>query len=349
MTDLVPASPSPVAQPGEQVLPSTAARIRDGIPENTLRAYGRVARQFEQWCTEHGRTPWPTSSVVLADYVAHLADLNRAPATIKSAMGAISALNQAAGHPPLGKDVTKAARLVLTGHRKSREPGATERQAPPITRDRLRAMSAAAREDGTLAGRRDQALLVLGWCLAARESELTVLRIQDVQIADDGLHVRIRWSKTDKNALGETVFVPAGEHVDTDPVGLVRAYLAALAERGVDVSQGPLLRAVTKDDRPRTLKSVVSKDGVEQHYGGLSPAAVDPLIQRCARRAGLPNPGSYTGHSLRSGFATQAAEDGIPLGVWAKHGRWDPKSPVPHSYVRAADMKRDNPLRRMGL
>ena len=73
------------------------------------------------------------------------------------------------------------------------------------------------------------------------------------------------------------------------------------------------------------------------------------MIVNAARRADLVDPSQYSGHSLRAGFASQAAEDGIPLSIWTEHGRWSKTSPIPLAYVRTADAKRDNPLKKMGL
>jgi integrase len=336
MNDLVRANPPSPARRDDTVLPGTADRLRESIPANTERSYRQTWATFAIWCQQRDRKPLPTSAVLLADYVAHLCDLDRAPATIQHAMGVISAWNQGAGHPQLGKDVTKAANLILRGHR--RQTGRRVKEAPPVTRDRLRAMSAAC-DPTTLAGKRDRLLLVTGWVLAARRSELAALRIADVQVTEDGLEILIRSSKTDKDSVGEVVHVPAGEHVDTDPVGLFRAWLSALAAVGACVdgeAAGPLFRAVT------------SRDTLYRH-GSLSADGIHNVIRRAATRAGLPDADHYSGHSLRAGFATQAATDGIPQAYWARHGRWLPTSPVPMKYVRQADKKRDNPLRKMGL
>src|ERR1051326_6248929 len=317
MTDLVPTNPAAPARRDDVVLPGTADRITQGIPANTQRSYRVAWQQFTDWCTQHTRAPLPTSAATLADYVAHLCDRDKAPSTIKHRMAAISAHNQAHGHPPLGREVTKAANLVLRGYRKNRAgTGQRTKEAPPISRDQL--------------------LLVIGWALAGRRSELAALRSEDVRVEDNELEILVRTSKVDKQSEGETVYVPAGEHVDTDPVGLLDDWLAALAGCGACATEGPLFRAVTRDARL-------------YRYGRLSPAAIKGLVKGAARRAGLPRAHLYSAHSLRAGFATQAAADGIPMGIWAEHGRWDKASPVPAMYVRRADRKRDNPLRKMGL
>lgn len=336
---LVPTGQPETARRDDTVSASTADRIRESVPANTVRSYEQAWRAFDTWCEANDRVPLPTSGAVLADYVAHLCDLDRAPNTIAHAMGVISAWNQGAGYPQLGKDVTKAANLVLRGHRRARaDAGKRVQEAPPITRARLRQMSAAC-DPETLAGKRDRLLLVIGWALAGRRSELAALRIEDIRPGDDDLDIVIRSSKTDKDAVGEVVNVPAGEHVDTDPVGLFRAWLAALANAGAfpdGEATGPLFRAVT------------ARGKLYQH-GSLSADAIHDLVRRAAQRAGLPNASQYSGHSLRAGFATQAATDGIPQSIWARHGRWNPTSPIPAKYVRNVDRKQNNPLRKMGL
>ena len=335
MTDLVPVTPAVPTRRDDAVLPGTADRIAKGIPDNTKRSYGKAWRIFEDWCAQHGRTPLPATPATLADYAAHLCDLGRAPSTVEHRIATVHRQHRLAGYPK-GTPDAEGARLVLRGHRRDyAESGQRTKEAPPITRDRLRQMSAAC-DRNTLAGRRDRLLLVIGWALAGRRSELAALRIEDVRVADNELEIRIRSSKTDKDSTGETVNVPAGEHVDTDPVGLFEDWMAALTECGGDTTAGKLFRAVTRNDRL-------------YRHAGLSADAVNDVVKRAAQRAGLPQAHRYSAHSLRAGFATQASSDGIPMGIWAEHGRWDKKSPVPAMYVRRADRKRDNPLRRMGL
>jgi site-specific recombinase XerD len=324
----------PVARQDDGVLPDTQRRITEALSPNTERAYRRIARDFDTWCREHHRTPLPCSPATLADYVAHLCDLGRAPSSIEQAIAAISTLHRRAGHPK-GTPDSQAALLVLRGHGKDRaRKGQRKKQAPPITVPVLQQLVAATRTH-TLAGKRDRLVLVLGMALAGRRSELAALDMTDVAPdGDGGIDVLIRASKTDQDAAGEVVNVPAGANPDTNAVGLLEEWLAALAELGV--TSGRLLRAITKHD------------GLYR-YEKLSGAAINAIVHRAAARAGLPNASAYTAHSLRAGFATQAAVDGVPLGHWARHGRWNPTSPIPHQYVRSAEKKTHNPLRKMGL
>jgi hypothetical protein len=144
--------------------------------------------------------------------------------------------------------------------------------------------------------------------------------------------VLIRASKTDQDAEGVEVAIPHGQHPDTDRVRLIRAWRALLAGHGI--TGGRLLRSVTRHGR---IGASLSVDGLGD------------LVQAAARRAGLPNAGGYSAHSLRAGEATAAYRAGAPVPTIATHGRWSPGSPVVLSFVRAVDRWRDNALIGVGL
>ncbi|MEU4508832.1 hypothetical protein AB0G05_04995 [Nonomuraea wenchangensis] len=102
-------------------------------------------------------------------------------------------------------------------------------------------------DPATLVGLRDRVVLVLGFALMGRRSELAALDIADLTFTADGLEVAIRRSKTDQDAFGEIVPLPYGSHPATCPVRVVQAWLAMLEERGV--AEGPLLRAIDRHGR----------------------------------------------------------------------------------------------------
>lgn len=333
---------TPAAISGE-IVPSTTAggvdrhvsdrtreRIAASVPDTTRRAYGRQLARFEDWCTEAGRTAYPCSAETLAEFVSHLCDLNLGPASIEQAVAAIRTQHRNLGYPH--QPDTSAARMVLRSHRRNRaDSGKRTKQAPPIVLDTLRAMISAT-DATTVLGLRDRALLVLGFALMGRRSELAALDITDVTETPDGLEVLIRKSKTDQDALGEVVAIPRGTHPDTDPVRVLRAWLAALAEHGVD--EGRLLRSV---NRWGHLADSISEDGINK------------AVRAAAERAGLPNPGTYSAHSLRAGGATAAYKAGAPISQITRHGRWADGSPTVNRYIRAADRWSDNAMRGVGL
>ena len=61
----------------------------------------------------------------------------------------------------------------------------------------------AACDDQTATGLRDRAIVLLGFVLLARRSELAALNLSDIEpVAGEGIAVTIRASKTDRSARG---------------------------------------------------------------------------------------------------------------------------------------------------
>lgn len=344
MTELEPIQPSAIirAAPADiehvthtnadlVVSESTRTRIRGGVAKNTTRAYKRQWDDFTTWCRDRGRNPLPATPETLADYVGHLCDLDRAPATIEQAVSAIRTHHRIAGHK--GEPDTDKAKLALRGYRRERAENGkrNQRQAPPVTIPALRAMIEAC-DTTTPIGIRDRALLVIGLALMGRRSELAALLLDDVHEAGDGIEILIRSSKTDKDARGETIAIPRGSHPLTDPVAVWRDWVDVLASVGE--SEGRLLRSVTRHGR------------IGQ---SLHPARINTIMRKLALAADIPSAENYTAHSLRAGGATVAYAAGIPISVIARHGRWNPNSPVLLRYIRAVDRWKDNAMRDVGL
>lgn len=325
----------------------TRQRITDGVAVNTRKAYTRQWALFTAWCQQTGRVPLPTTPETLAEYVTELADADRSPATIEQAMAAVRTNHRAAGHA--GHPDTTAALLVLRDHRRRRaDAGQRAKEATPITVAELRAMVDTCSPppldpDATLAARakakvealrgiRDHVVLVLGIAMYGRRSELIALRLDDLTETHDGLVVLKRVSKTDQDAKGREVAIPYGQHAATCPVRVVRAWRAALAERGI--TTGRLLRSVDRHGR-------IGKS--------LSGVAVDAIVKERALAAGLPDAAGYSAHSLRAGGATLSAAAGHPISAIADHGGWSRTSPVVFGYVRKVSRWKDNPLTDTGL
>lgn len=268
------------------VLPGRAAPfIAAARSENTRRAYAGAWEAFCAFCVGRGIAPKPAGAALVADYLTHLAESGRKVATVNMAASAIAAAHRTAGHD----DPTKheAVRLLLTGIR--RKLGTAPSQKAPALRDDLSRMLAAL--PATLAGTRDRALLLLGYAGAFRRSELVSLDVADLRFTSDGLVIVLRRSKTDQEGEGALKHIPALERSALCPVAAVRAWLTAAG-----LASGPLFRKV---DRWESVGDV-----------RLNDRTVALIIKRAARGAGL-EPRQFAGHSLRAGFATQAAADDV--------------------------------------
>ena len=291
-------------------LSRAGAYVEASIAPNTRRAYRSALADFRDWCDGQRFSPLPAAPETVAAYLADLADQGRAPSTIGQRAAAIRWAHESAGHE--SPTTHKGVKATLAGIR--REKGAAPKsQKTPATAERVLAMVAHA-DASTLKGKRDRALLLLGFAMAARRSELVALDLSDLELTQLGLLVTIRRSKGDQEAQGAQLAIPFGRSGETCPVKALSTWLEA-----GEISEGALFRAVTRHGRIGER---------------LSAGAVAHLVKGYAKRAGF-DPKEFAGHSLRSGFATSAAERGAALADLMRHTRH--KSPaVALGYIRRA-------------
>lgn len=341
--DPVRLSPAPHRDADYAVSDATAQRVIDSVPANTRRSYDKIWTDFETWCATEGRTPLPATPQTLLSYVDHLiqGDRYHSPGSVETIIGAIRSKHRRNGYKE--QPDTEAARSLLRDYKRVwADEGNRRAQAIPATVETVRAMVDTC-DLSTAAGLRDRALLVIGFSIMARESEVAGLDIADVrEDGDEGLAVYIRRSKTDQAAAGVDVAVPYGQQRETCPVRAWRDWTGLLTERGL--VEGPLFRPIDRHGRiagePKTAGARALR---------LSGKSVSAIVHRRARLAGLPDPGGYSGHSLRSGGATSAYANGAPVSEIARHGRWSEKSPVVLGYIRAVDKWKNNPMKGIGL
>lgn len=314
------AAPAPLSDSAQQ-------RRRKSKADNTVTAYQRHVVKYETWCLENGHLPYrdDRDGTTLAEWVNALADAGAGKATMKQAIAAVRTAHTMRGLP---KPDIEQATEVRDGYFRESTHKRVQR-ALPLTVHALRAMVKCTENTGAQ-GLRDRLLLSLGFSILARRSELCALQIGDVAEHEEGLVVYIAKSKTDQLGEGAEVAVLAKNHAPTDPVRLLQAWVALLAERGI--TEGPLLRSV---DRWGNIA------------GGLTGEGVNRIVKRLAEAACLPNPDGYSGHSMRAGGATEAHRAGAPLQAIADLGRW--RSDAVTRYIRAVDQWRDHPMRNVGL
>jgi site-specific recombinase XerD len=306
-------APAPVHLPTAVDLTGVAAYLAASQTESTRRAYAQDVAAWRAWCAGHGLAALPADPLAVAAWLAHLADEGHAPRYIARRLSAVNDAHRCAGHSAPGDN--EGVRRTLAGIRRTAaRTGYRPRQARPLDTATVRVLVEELPD--TLSGRRDRALILLGYALGLRASDLVWLRIEDLsQAGHGGLDVFLRFSKTDQEGAGDTLALAEGVREATCPVRAVRAWTAALAARGV--TSGPLFRSVGK--------------GVSQRLGAtpLTTRSVNLILTRAAARAGVADEG-LSPHSLRRGFATTAYAQGVPEKEISRTGRW--KSLVVRSY-----------------
>lgn len=308
-------------------LQGLAARARGFMEaakaENTRRAYRSDWRQFESWCGTHGLTCMPAASDTIALYLTALA-ADHKPASLQRKLTSITKAHQAAGFPSPASMQNAVVSETLKGIRRTlgtAQPG----KEPLLTADILKMLDALG---DRVIDCRDRALLLVGFAGGFRRSEIVDLDVADVNETADGLVIRLRRSKTDREGKGTTVALPCGSTAATCPV---RSYRAWIAAAGLD--DGPAFRSVDRHGRVGS--------------GRMNTGSVARLIKRAAEAAGL-EAANYAGHSLRAGFVTQAFLNGAPEVSILRQTRHQSLNTL-RKYIRDRSLFRDNPAAKLGL
>ena len=204
---------------------------------------------------------------------------------------------------------------------------AQTQKAPLVTAELTRLVVVCKEFSSPLLAARNRALLLVGCSGGFRRSELVALDVADIVDTKEGLELTLRRSKTDQEGAGMVVAVPYGSHPQTCPVRSLRTWLTLSG-----LTEGPLWREV-------------------DHHGNLAadrlhPDSVGRTIKRACVLAGL-DPARYSGHSLRSG-ATSAAADVAPERAIMRQGRWSSRAMVDR-YVRHGTIWQECAAAYMGL
>ena len=320
----------------------------------TKAAYRSDWTRFSAWAAAGEHQVLPASPMVVAAYLTAAAE-ERKPdgrprfgaASLSRWASSLNQIHTAAGFPAPGR--SEVVRRALSGVRRRRKVP-PKRRSPLLLAD-VRTLLDAMRPSmlvwpAAMAAHRDTALLLMGFAGAHRRSELTALHISDVTVHPaDGLHVRVRSSKTDQEGQGIVRALPYGRNPQTcPPCALVRwrrlllayvvddggrrAAIAQLNKRGLSTEH--VCRSV---DDPTAAAVDINADGQKSTAGDggggerwlfptvhktgrpskvMTGDAVAMMIQRRAAAAGFTaaQVDLLGGHSLRSGFVTEAFRAG---------------------------------------
>lgn len=261
------------------------AYIAASLSPATLRAYSTDQKTFVSWCALRGVSPDEAGSAIIAAWLAEMAEKGRKASGVARARAAIVHYYKMRGftkatNPAVGDGVD----TVMAGIRRTH--GSAPAKKIAATDDKIAIMLSHCPD--TLAGKRDKALLALGFMGAFRRSELVALNVEDIRLGDGGAYVTIRRSKTDQEGAGQTIAIPNGARLRA--LDHLASWLAAAA-----ITSGPIFRSINRHGQ---LSS-----------NGISGQTVADTVKRYAKAAGM-KADDVSGHSLRAGFVTSAAMAG---------------------------------------
>lgn len=239
----------------------------------TRRAYESDMSDFSQWGATNGLDTLPASVEAVVLYLSSLSEKGLKASSIARKVSAIRFNHTQAGLP--SPTDAEPVKAVVAGIRRTK--GTAPRQVAPATVDIVERMIQACKDD--LRGIRDRALISIGFGAALRRSELSALTLENISITPKGLVLNLPRSKTDPNGKGQHVAV----------------------------LDGPRIKAT------HWLQHWLASSGIgEGRVFRLTDRQIANVIKSRAAAAGL-DPSKFSGHSLRSGFVTSAAQAGADL------------------------------------
>jgi len=364
-----------VGDPGHDLDADTVRRVWAAVEGSTSSATKAAYRsdwaRFERWATGAGYAVLPASPLVVAAYLTAAAEERKVDgrpryscASLSRWASSINQIHTAAGFPAPGR--SEVVRRALSGVRRTRKIP-PKRRSPLLLAD-VRALLEQLQPSmgvwpAVMAAHRDAAILLMGFAGAHRRSELTALRIGDVTLHPaDGLHVRIRSSKTDQEGQGSVRALPYGrDPLTCPPCALIRwralllaygaggrsAAIAQMRRRGLTTEH----RCRNADDGNTATPESTSGGEPAENDSGVVPVGerwLFPTVHKTGQPSGKPMTGDavammiqrratdagYTpaqvdllgGHSLRSGFVTEAFRAGADAhSIMRQTGHRDPK------------------------
>lgn len=308
--------------------------VRRALSEATRRSIERIFLHFSKWCVANDRIALPAEPATIADYADYLFRVEgKAITTIRKYRSAISTVHAEAaifvGADGADAAVAPAVRRTLSGiardPKQRRRPRRIVKDLPYV--DLVRMIESI--PTTSVLGLRNRALLALGWYGAFRRSELVAFDISDLEWDDNGLIIRVPFSKTDQEGEGELVGIPFIDE-QVCAARCVKAYVDAAG-----IIDGAVFR-----------RTVGARGGTPRLGERLSAQSVRLIVREVAVRVGIANADQIAAHSLRSGLATEMGARNVTEREIMAHGRWKSERVV-RGYIRRGTVLKDNVLHKL--
>lgn len=290
--------------------------------EATKRAYRTDWANFTAFCENNELSSMPAEPSTLCAYITALAESGRKVSTITRHMTTISQAHRAfRKRSPTGDfdvlDVLKGIKRTI---------GVAQKKARALVWSDLVKVCRSIRPH--FQGKRDKALLLVGWAAALRRSELVALDLSDIGFVAEGMIVNIARSKTDQEGAGYEIGVPFAKDPQCCPTTALKSWIEIAR-----IESGPLFFSIGNTAKQFFLE-VADRER-------LRPRGVNYILGRRLEKAQI-NTDGYSGHSLRAGFITSASKAGVPEHMIQTHTRHRSVKTM-RGYIREGNLFNDNP------
>ena len=304
----------------------TLLNLQSSKATNTVRAYKSDFKDFCLFCAQNGFKPLPSDPKIVSLYLTYLSTKDNKMSTLKRRLVSIGVIHKLKGyyldtkHPSIIENIMGI----------KRRNGSFQKGKKPILINYLKliidVIDQEKKED--IKKLRDRSIILIGFSGGFRRNEIVALDYEDLDFVPEGLKIDIKRSKTDQFGEGSKKALPYFDNSKYCPVISLQKWI-----KMSKINSGSLFRRFTK--------------GSKLSENRLTDQTVALLIKAYLQLAGIDSK-NYSGHSLRSGFATSAAESGAEeRSIMTMTGH--KSTEMVRRYIKEANLFKNNALNKIKI
>ena len=304
----------------------TLINLRSSKASNTVRAYKSDFNDFGLFCAKNGFKSLPSEPKFVSLYLTHLSTKDIKISTLKRRLVSIGMVHKLKGHYLDTKHPVIIENIMGIKRRK----GSIQNGKKPLLINSLKLIIKVINEQKKekIKKLRDKSIILIGFSGGFRRNEIVSLNYEDLEFVSEGLKIAIRRSKTDQFGEGSIKALPYFDNSEYCPVITLKQWLEVSK-----INSGPVFRRFSKGSK------------LLEHR--LTDQTVALLIKEYLNLAGIDS-NNYSGHSLRSGFATIAAESGAEeRSIMAMTGH--KTTQMVRRYIHEANLFKNNALNKIKI
>tara|TARA_X000000950_G_C13786176_1_gene607346 strand:- start:202 stop:1158 length:957 start_codon:yes stop_codon:yes gene_type:complete len=304
----------------------TLLNLKNSKANNTIRAYKSDFNDFGLFCSNHGFKSLPSEPKIISLYLTSLSSKNIKMSTLKRRLVSIGVIHRLKGH----YIDTKHPSIIENIMGIKRTKGVIQKGKKPLLINTLKQVINVIddQKHDEIKILRDKTIILIGFAGGFRRNEIVSLDFEDLDFVNEGIKINLKKSKTDQFGEGFTKALPYFDNSKYCPVISIEKWI-----KKSNITTGPLFRRFTK--------------GSNLSVNRLSDQTIALLVKTYLDLAGI-NSKDYSGHSLRSGFATSAAESGAEeRSIMAMTGH--KSTEMVRRYIKEANLFKNNALNKIKI
>ena len=304
----------------------TLLNLQNSKANNTVRAYKSDFKDFELFCLKNGFKSMPSDSKIVSLYLTYLSTKDVKMSTLKRRLVAIGVIHRLKGHYLDTKHPSIIENIMGIKRRK----GSVQKSKKPLLINYLKTIINVIDDikDDEIKRYRDRTIILIGFSGGFRRNEIVSLDFDDLDFVNEGLKINLKKSKTDQFGEGLIKALPYFDNPNYCPVKSLQKWL-----NYSKIDNGPVFRRLNK--------------GSKLTENRLTDQTVAILIKKYLQSSGIDSK-NYSGHSLRSGFATSAADSGAEeRSIMAMTGH--KSTEMVRRYIKEANLFKNNALNKIKI